>query len=332
MLQGSLQISGARHMKIFSLRWCAVLVALLVACDSRTPQPVAPAAPVDAAPVVAPAPMPAPAIDEIAAASVQGIEEAGSGSISLVDGRWEGAPYAQGGAARPEVILLRKLGATAKLDAAAGEVRAVLLSASAGGSGESIYLAVFGRAHGAVQNLATLRVGDRVKLRALAAENAGLVLDVVEIGPDQPACCGTQLARIRYRLEGGSLVEAAHEVQGTLSIALLEGAEWTLREQDGLALAQGLKPPTLTLQAGKLAGFGGCNRYMGELKETAPGELGQVPRMLASTMMACEPAQTELERGFLAAMARVTRYTFLEGELRLDWQDGEQRGSLRFAR
>jgi heat shock protein HslJ len=84
------------------------------------------------------------------------------------------------------------------------------------------------------------------------------------------------------------------------------------------------------VQYGKVVGFGGCNRYTGALKETSPGVIAVGP--LAMTKMACPPPASELEDRFITRMNKVQGYTFVGGQLALNWADKEARGSLLFAR
>jgi len=119
-------------------------------------------------------------------------------------------------------------------------------------------------------------------------------------------------------------------VTGTLSLATVSGAEWTLDEMDGKPLPKGARPPTLQVGDGAVFGFGGCNRYRGGIEERTPGSVSI--GKLASTMMACVEPQTSLETRFLRELALVGSYTFLEGRLALLWEEGGQRGVLLFRR
>jgi heat shock protein HslJ len=276
----------------------------------------------------------APASAALGDADVFGIEEPGfhpEAGVRLADGAWQGEPFAPDGAARPGLVLLHAPQAAGDLDGDGAAERAALLASSSGGSGERIYLGVFAARDGKVVNRATVLVGDRVKPRSLAIEDRSLVLEVIETGPGQPACCGTQLARIEYRLERDVLRKTAHTVQGVLSLAVADG-EWVLIEQDGAPLPPGARAPTLAVAGNLVAGFGGCNRYRGELREAAPGEFVPGPHALMATRMACEPPQSDIEDAFLAALGHARRFGFAAGQLRIEWQDGERRGVLLFAR
>ena len=70
---------------------------------------------------------------------------------------------------------------------------------------------MFGVRDGQLVNLGTAEVGDRVKLRTLWLEKGKAIMDVVEAGPKDPACCPTQLARKTYAMEGGALKQSKSE-------------------------------------------------------------------------------------------------------------------------
>jgi len=269
-----------------------------------------------------------PTLEQVRNAKVRGVQD--GKTVQLKQGVYEGAPYVAGGASRPRVLLLEKMTATGNLDKQAGEERVVLLSASSGGTGENIYVAVFGSKGGKVDNLGTALIGDRVRLRGLEIKESTIQIDVVQGGPDDPACCPTKLARRSYRLESGVLKQIASQVTGTLSIAAIADVEWTLEEINGKPLASGLRPPTLKMTGTNAAGFGGCNRFSGTVKESAPGSITFGP--LASTKMACPGEQMSLEDELMRGLGHVTSYTFLQGRLALGWQDGDRNGLLVFRR
>jgi heat shock protein HslJ len=106
------------------------------------------------------------------------------------------------------------------------------------------------------------------------------------------------------------------EETGAASIADLSGAEWALVEVEGAPLPAGADAPTATFETGAVAGFGGCNRYRGPVRETSPGVLEIGP--LAGTRMACASPAMDLEGRFLVALGKATRYALAGGRLSLD--------------
>ncbi|MCC6304520.1 MAG: META domain-containing protein [Rhodobacteraceae bacterium] len=85
---------------------------------------------------------------------------------------------------------------------------------------------------------------------------------------------------------------------------LVEGVEWRLRSLEGEGIAPALGV-TLRIDAGRASGSTGCNRFAGAV--TFGGE-GLAFAPAAMTMMACEPGRIEVERRYLDALARVTRF------------------------
>lgn len=268
----------------------------------------------------------APSLDQVRNATIAGVFDQ---PVTLVNGVYEGEPTVPEGAARPRLLLVGEPLALQEFDGADGDAAAVLLSESSGGSGERIWLAVTGLRDGRAESLGAVLVGDRVRIRSLSTEGADLVLEVVEAGPDDPACCPTQAALKRYRLWDGGLTLTSDEVTGALSLALVAGTQWSLVELDGEPLPDGVKPPTLEVREGRLSGFDGCNRYMGKIEDPAPGEVVVGP--LAGTRMACPGPAMQLEQRFLEALGKATHYDFQAGRLLLSGKDWDAEHRLLFA-
>jgi heat shock protein HslJ len=147
-----------------------------------------------------------------------------------------------------------------------------------------------------------------------------ILLDAVEAGPNDPMCCPTQLVRKTYQAREGGLRLASSDVTGTLSIDVLSGSVWTLVSMDRKPLPAGAVPPTITFDRLAVSGLGGCNRYRGNVKETAPGQIAFGP--MVSTRMACDQPRMEVEDRFLSALGKATAYGFLTGRLVLSGPDG----------
>jgi len=148
--------------------------------------------------------------------------------VTLKDGLFEGEPFVSGGAARPRVELAAEPRATGDLNGDGVEDTAVLLTETAGSTGVNTYLAVVSRRGSRAENIATQRIGDRVQIRSLTVHAGALMLELITTGPGEPACCPTLKKRKTYRLGGNSLVEAASEALGPLSVKDLERTTWTL--------------------------------------------------------------------------------------------------------
>jgi heat shock protein HslJ len=251
-------------------------------------------------------------------------------TVTLTDGVFEGAPFDQGGASRPRLIVMRDLVAFGNLDGAPGDEAAMMLAENSGGTGEMVYLSVIGPRGGAPASIGTIAVGDRTKIVTFGISGADVEMEVVEAGPNDPACCPTQVATRVYALEGGDLKLKGSEVKGTLSMALFAGAEWTAVEIDGVPISGVDRRPTATVAGDRIAGFGGCNRYTGQIKETSPGEIAIGP--IAGTRMACPEPEMQLEDRFFASLGKTVRYSFLAGRLVLSGMDGDTMRSVMLTR
>ena len=176
-------------------------------------------------------------------------------------------------------VMMTPLVRLGELDAVPGADAAVVIASNEGGSGERITLAIVGMRNGTATSVATATVGDRTKVRDVRVAGPDITLDVVEIGPGEPACCGTQLATKTYRLEGSTLKQQSSQVTGRLSLAAtVAGHTWTTVAMDGAPIATGVTAPTLTFADGRISGTSGCNQYRGPIAEPAPGTCGSVRR------------------------------------------------------
>ena len=272
-----------------------------------------------------PAPPPTPTLELVKAATISGVFDQ---AVTFKDGRYEGEPSAPDGASRPTALVWDTTFHTADLDGAIGNEAVAMLSSNSGGSGEFVHLALFGVRDGAFANLATVPVGDRVKLQSLWLERGKVIMDVIEPGPDDAACCPTQVARKTFGFDGGTFKQLSSEVRGVLAISMLSANEWTLIEMDGQPLPQDLDAPLIHFDAQKVRGFAGCNRFTASVQETRPGELEV--GAAAAERKACPAPQMDLEQKFLAELDAVNRYTYLAGQLALGWQDGDRSGMLLF--
>lgn len=278
-------------------------------------------------PQAAAGPPPTPTMEQLKAATVSGVFEQ---PVTLVDGRYEGPAAEADAASRPTAMLWEPAVKFADVDGVAGSEAVAVLSANSGGSGEFVYVSVFGIRDGKAVSLGTASVGDRAKLNSLWIETGKIKMDVVEAGPKDPACCPTQVARKTYAMEGGTLKQLSSDVVGVLSMNMLGGTEWMLTSIDQQPLAEGSKAPTLRLEYGKISGFAGCNRYNAPISETAPGqiEIGAA----STTKMACDPAQSQLEQQYLDRLAKAKSFTFQAGQLAVTSEGEGGAGLMVFAK
>jgi heat shock protein HslJ len=273
------------------------------------------------------APSRAPTAAELATATYTGIE--GQGSVTLVDGKWEGEPFVEGGASVPAVWLTDVFHLAGDLDGDGAEEAVAHLTFSSGGTGNFGYLAVMGREGDAIVQEGLAEIGDRVQIRDARIEDRRIVLDVLQVGPEDGLCCPTQLARRAFAMQGGALVETATEVVGTASLATLEGREWVLRKLSSTENAPAEPEVTLTVDGDRLSGSSGCNRYNGTI-ETGETATSLVVGPLATTRMACPPELMDLEQRVTAALQGVQSWGFHIGQLVIHYQQGDEFGSLFF--
>lgn len=293
-----------------------LLVTAICGCGKTvTDNDHSPAAAVPAATATATieAPVARPVLHEAAQATYSGIYDH---AVTLNDGVFEGTPFAEGGASRPRVELVDGFELAADLDGDGTEETVVLLAESSGGSGTFGYLAVLARQDGGVANVATAPLGDRVQIRSWRHDSETIVVDVVQAGPEDAACCPSQVAVRRWTLGPDGLAEAPAEIEGELSLSILEGVEWRLASLDMDEEAPKEPEITLVIDGDRIAGGSGCNRYMGSISPgRTPGDVSVGP--LAGTRMACPQEIMDLEQRFLGLLAKVSRFSFHLGRLAL---------------
>jgi len=257
-----------------------------------------------------------PTAAELANATYTSIEE---GPVTLVEGRWEGEPYAEGGASRPSAGLVEDFTLAGDLSGDGSNEAAVLIWQSGGGSGTFSYLAVMGRSEGEVKNLGTAEIGDRVKLRSGRFDDGSIILDVLQQGENDAACCPTQLATRTWSMIDGQLLEGEMEITGTLSLNTLAGTEWVLTELNRNEPIQEGAEVSLVFAEGKVSGKSACNRYSASVEQgEAPADLKVGPAR--STRMACPGELMDVEQQYLDALIHVTGFSFLAGKLVLTWE------------
>ncbi len=125
--------------------------------------------------------------------------------VTLKHGQWEGEPFVKGGASRPRAGLVENLCFTGDLDDDGDDELAVILWENSGGSGTFSYLAVLDMREEGCANIATQVIGDRVKVEGGSISSGKIELDVVDAGPDDPACCPSRKRVITWRLRNGVL-------------------------------------------------------------------------------------------------------------------------------
>jgi heat shock protein HslJ len=245
--------------------------------------------------------------------------------VTLSNGRYEGEPYASGGASRPRVQLIPDL--LVRGSDETNRTSYVLLSESAGGSGSNLYLAAVSASG---ENTGTLRIGDRVDIIALRGEDGRAMLELVIAGPGDAACCPTLRVTRVFGMQDGRLAELSRQEHGTLSPGDLAGPPWQLISLDrDTPVPEGITV-TARFEDERVAGSAGCNRYFAGVTAPSPFELAIGPA--GTTQMACPEPQMEIERSYLRALEQATQYTFQLGRLAIGYRDGEITDTLLFER
>ena len=101
----------------------------------------------------------------------------------------------------------------------------------------------------------------------------------------------------------------------------LVGTTWTLTRLGSESITEDLEITLTFAGDGRVSGFGGCNRYFGDYRQSGAGRLGLGP--LASTKKFCLGPGSALERRYLDALHAVTRFDLSDGQLRLSHPGGE---------
>jgi len=244
--------------------------------------------------------------------------------VTLSQGRWEGSPYVEGGAARPAVGLVDDFLLQGDLDADGQDEVVVMLWQSAGGTGSNVYIAVMKPEDDAYVNVSTALLGDRVKLRGGRIDSGNIVLDVLQAGAEDPMCCPTELAERTWSLDHGRLEEHPVQVSGTLALDALEGSHWRMTHMGIVQPLPQQMEITLSFEGGRISGSSACNRYSAAVRDgERPGDIVIGPAMV--TRKACPDPVMETEMHYLDALSLVTSFSFRVGSLALNGQaaDGQ---------
>ena len=249
--------------------------------------------------------------------------------ISLKDGKWTGVAFVKGGASKPSVGLINNFTFSGDIDGNGTEERVVFLWEHSGGSGTRVYMAVLAYREAKPVNLATHIIGDRVQLLMGRVSQGKIELDVIQSENGDAACCPASKVLRTWSLNNNQLIENRPQSLGRLSLADLQGVEWTLTQMNWReSLAENTKI-TLTIEGDKVSGRSGCNRYFSTIKAgEMPNDIviGQV----AGTRMACPGDAMKIESRFLTALSNVSKYSFVNGHLALTWKDDDATSTMLF--
>ena len=270
----------------------------------------------------------APTMDELASATFAGIMEE---PVELTGGHWQGEPFVEGGTTAPAVGLVRHFHLTGDITGDGSEEAIVLLWTSSGGSGTFDHLAVSGHSDEGITTLGTAEIGDRVQIRGGRVTDGRITLEVLQAGPEDAACCPTQLATRVWEMGPAGLTETSSEVTGTMSLAELQGPTWILTDFAWNETAPAEPEVTLVFEEGKIAGKAGCNGYFANLEEGGDMPTGLSIGPIGATRMMCPEEIMVVEDRFLSQLAAATSYSYIAGRLALSWQNDDAAGVMIFA-
>ena len=176
-------------------------------------------------PAAAPAgPPPTPTLEQVQSATVSGVFDQ---AVTLANGKYDGPPAEPGAASRPHARAVGAAVAFGDVDGAPGSEAVAMLSSNSGGSGEFVYVAVFGMRDGQLANLGT--AGRRPRQAAEPVARARQGRDGRDRGGPEgcgvlPDAGGPQDLR-----DGGRHAQAVDERGcGVLALGMLAANEWTL--------------------------------------------------------------------------------------------------------
>ncbi|HEY5810367.1 MAG TPA: META domain-containing protein, partial [Povalibacter sp.] len=114
---------------------------------------------------------------------------------------------------------------------------------------------------------------------------------------------------------------SASSLTGT--IADLGGPSWKLESFDASDPVPEGVLITLALEGERVSGQGGCNRYMGSIRNgDGPGKIAFGP--LAMTKMACEPPLDAAETRYSGALQQATSFSVEGRKLLIHYTQGDQ--------
>jgi hypothetical protein len=128
-----------------------------------------------------------------------------SQKAKLTNGRYEEA-IAPGSVSKISVAFVPQQFALGDLNGDGADDAVVFLSANTGGSGSFVSINAVLNDKGSPRAVSYLAIGDRVQIKGVAIKGGEITVNVVRQGPNDPMCCPTQEATLKYRLQAEKLV------------------------------------------------------------------------------------------------------------------------------
>jgi heat shock protein HslJ len=248
-----------------------------------------------------------------------------SGTVKLVNGEYR-EPAAPGSASETVVKLTDRV-AAAVLDGK--RAAAAVLVTETGGSGTFSELALIVEQNGALVNVDTVRLGDRIKVNSLAFVKGAVTVDMAIPGPNDPACCPTQKAVRTYTVANGKLVEASGgdtaEQAATLTDVLWEWHETKRSDGTGVTPDDPSKYTLEFLEDGKVEVRFDCNRGFGTYTVSAAS---LTITLMAGTTAECPPVTWGRE--YIKELRAAQSFALRDGDLSVTLSSGK--GTMKFIR
>ena len=131
-----------------------------------------------------------------------------SKKAKLVAGKYEESA-APGSASKVTVNLLAQPVAFGDLNGDGVDDAAVVLATNSGGSGTFIVLNAVLNDKGAAKFASSISLGDRTQVKAITISGGVITVDEIRLRAQDPLCCPTEQATLKFKLVDGKLTEAA---------------------------------------------------------------------------------------------------------------------------
>jgi D-alanyl-D-alanine carboxypeptidase len=250
-------------------------------------------------------------------------------AITLTDGFGD---YEEEGGGSPYVSLAANLIATGDLDRDGNEDAVTFLVDHTTGSADFVHLVVVLNALKDPQPVVAELLGDRTPIKSLTVEDNRMIIEMLEPGPNDVACCPSQLVQRAYVLQDYRIYPLSSEVLGPVSLETLDGTSWQLVNLNGEQVnALPDIAVTLAFDEDQVSGSGGCNDYSG------PVVGGDLPQSVAigpitATERQCADEVMAQENTYLTQLANVVAWRYDFGRLALTFKGAdEELGDLIFA-
>lgn len=253
------------------------------------------------------------------------------GEITLSSGVWAGNPFDSGSTSRPIVRLIEHLSINGDVIAGSAEETVLLLEENPGGSGTFISMALMSSEHGALHNILTIPIGDRIQIQHAKISNGLISLQVVEHSLDDPSCCPSDVVVHSWKWTQDTLQEQSPLHLGKLTPELLDSTEWELISWKDQMPQKDSCDITISFSDGRITGSSGCNRYFSSVSQSEiPGEISF--GLIGATRMMCPPKRMQCEDRYLAILPSVRYFGFHYGLLALRYGNDSDVQTLFFQR